>query len=54
MDRVLRGEKLPPMRPAVEPELTSEAAATAQEPSRDAAGQKLEPFPPPEPRPAGA
>jgi len=54
MDRVLRGEKLPPMRPAVEPELTPEAAATAQEPPRDAAGQKLEPFPPPEPRPAGA
>jgi len=54
MDRVLRGEKLPPLRPAVEPELTPEAAATAQEPPRDAAGQKLESFPPPEPRPAGA
>jgi ATP-dependent metalloprotease FtsH len=54
MDRVLRGEKLPPLRPAVEPELASETAASAQEPPRDAAGQKLESFPPPEPRPAGA
>jgi cell division protease FtsH len=54
MDRVLHGEKLPPMRPAVEPELTPEAAATVQDPSKDAEGEKLGPFPPPAPRPAGA
>jgi len=53
MDRVLRGEKLPPVRPAIEPEAPAEAA-TSQEPQRDAAGEKLGPFPPPAPRPAGA
>ena len=54
MDRVLRGEKLEPLRPAVEPELTAEAAATADEGPKSAPGEKLEPFPPPAPRPAGA
>jgi ATP-dependent metalloprotease FtsH len=53
MDRVLHGEKLPPMRPAVEPE-APEAAATSQEPAKDTEGGKLGPFPPPAPRPAGA
>ena len=53
MDRVLHGEKLEPLRPATEPEPAAEAAATAAEP-KDAAGGKLEPFPPPAPRPAGA
>jgi cell division protease FtsH len=54
MDRVLRGEKLEPLRPATEPEPASEAAAAAQEPAKETAGEKLEPFPPPAPRPAGA
>ncbi|HEY2955517.1 MAG TPA: ATP-dependent metallopeptidase FtsH/Yme1/Tma family protein [Candidatus Eisenbacteria bacterium] len=54
MDRVLRGEKLEPLRPAVEPELTAEAAATADEGQKSAPGEKLESFPPPAPRPAGA
>jgi len=53
MDRVLRGEKLEPLRPANEPEVP-EAAATSQGPAKDTEGEKLGPFPPPEPRPAGA
>ena len=53
MDRVLHGEKLEPLRPATEPE-PAETAAAAQEPLKGAAGQKLEPFSPPSPRPAGA
>ena len=53
MDRVLHGEKLPPMRPAVEPE-PAETAASAQDPPKDAEGEKFGSFPPPAPRPAGA
>jgi cell division protease FtsH len=50
MDRVLHGEKLPPMRPAVEPE-TPEVAASTPEPKE--AGEKLGPFPPPGHAPPG-
>jgi cell division protease FtsH len=53
MDRVLRGEKLEPLRPAVEVEPAAEPAAAA-EPPKDTPGEKLETFPPPAPRPAGA
>jgi ATP-dependent metalloprotease FtsH len=54
MDRVLRGEKLEPLRPAVEPELTTEAATSVETPPASAVGEKIETFPPPAPRPAGA
>ncbi|MBI5708791.1 MAG: ATP-dependent metallopeptidase FtsH/Yme1/Tma family protein [Candidatus Eisenbacteria bacterium] len=49
MNRVLRGEKLEPMKPA-EPEPPSGEAPAAKEP----AGPQIEPFGPPAPRPAGA
>jgi ATP-dependent metalloprotease FtsH len=54
MDRVLRGEKLEPVRPASDPEPAVEAAASAGEPPQSPEGEKLESFPPPSPRPAGA
>ena len=51
MNRVLRGEKLEPMKPAEpEPEPPSGEAPAAKEP----AGPQIEPFGPPAPRPAGA
>ena len=54
MNRVLKGEKLEPLRP-VEPEPAPEAtpASEAQAAKSGEAGQ-LEAFPPPAPRPAGA
>jgi ATP-dependent metalloprotease FtsH len=51
MERVLRGEKLEPVRSATEPEPPAETAA-ATEAAKDAEGPQLDAFAPPAPRPA--
>jgi cell division protease FtsH len=54
MNRLLRGEKLEPLRP-VEPEPQAEATpAVEPQSARSDDGGQLEGFPPPAPRPAGA
>jgi ATP-dependent metalloprotease FtsH len=53
MDRVLRGETLPPIKP-VESEPPSEAPQTEPAAAKAGDAPKLEPFSPPAPRPAGA
>jgi ATP-dependent metalloprotease FtsH len=54
MDRVLRGEKLEPLRPPIEPEAVAETAASTAEPAKSGEGAQLDAFGPPAPRPAGA
>ena len=53
LNRLLRGEKLEPPQRRVEPAEATDQAATGKEPAK-AGGGPLEPFAPPEPRPAGA
>jgi len=53
LNRLLRGEKLEPPQRRVEPAEAADQAATGKEPAK-AGGGPLEPFAPPEPRPAGA
>jgi hypothetical protein len=53
MNRVLRGEKLEPLKPVDgAPERSEAAPAPSDEAPRGATG--IDPFPPPAPRPAGA
>ena len=52
MDRLLRGETLPPIRPP-DDDMTPTAAATQEEPAPQKA-RPIEAFPPARPRPAGA
>ena len=53
MNRLLRGEKLEPLRP-VEPEPPQEASSAPEAQATRPEGGQLEAFPPPAPRPAGA
>ncbi len=53
MNRVLRGEKLEPVRPPAEPE-AAETPVAASEQGAKAEGPQLDAFAPPAPRPAGA
>jgi len=53
LNRLLRGEKLEPPQRRVDPAEAADQAATGKEPAK-AGGGPLEPFGPPEPRPAGA
>src|SRR5439155_19187527 len=53
MNRVLRGEKLEPVRPS-EPDATPEPSPVSGAQAPKADGGQLEAFPPPAPRPAGA
>ncbi len=54
MDRVLRGEKLPPIKPPVEPEPAEKAATMIESPEKAPDLGALGPIAPPTPRPAGA
>ncbi len=54
MDRVLRGEKLPPLKPPIEPEPTEKAASAMETPEKAPDLGALGPIAPPAPRPAGA
>jgi ATP-dependent metalloprotease FtsH len=53
MNRILRGEKLEPLKPAIIESETAEAAADNQA-ARTGDGKQLDAFVPPAPRPAGA
>ena len=52
MDRLMRGEKLEPPKPTIEPESPDAGRPPEAAPAR--AGEGIEPFAPPAPRPAGA
>jgi cell division protease FtsH len=53
MDRLLRGEKLEPLKP-IEPEIRPPDATPEISAAKTSEAPKIDPFSPPEPRPAGA
>jgi hypothetical protein len=53
MNRVLRGETLPPLKPA-DPDGETASLPPPSEGERTKSGGGMDPFPPPAPRPAGA